>query len=93
LGSLSIIDTQPEAFRDLRLSPPETLLRVVVQRPGCFTRVDRGVGMDSALRETAPSGEGMRLNPTGTRHGLWWEILDDNDDRGRVQNDKPAPGR
>ena len=93
LGSLSIIDAQPEVFRELRLSPPETLLRVVVQRPGCFTLVDRGVGMDAAIRERAPSGDGMRMYPAGTRHGLWWETLDDNDYLGRVQNNKLAPGR
>lgn len=59
LGSLSIVDGQPEAFRALRLSPPQTLLRVVVQRSGCFTLVDRGAGMDAAARERALAGDGM----------------------------------
>lgn len=59
LGSVSIVDGQPDLFRELRLSPPQTLLRVVVQRSGCFTLVDRGAGMDAAMRERALSGDGM----------------------------------
>jgi len=59
LGSLSIVDGQPERFQALRLAPPQTLLRVVVQRSGCFTLVDRGAGMDAAMRERALSGDGM----------------------------------
>lgn len=59
LGSLSIVDGQPDFFRQRQLSPPQTLLRVVVQRSGCFTLVDRGAGMDAAMRERALSGDGM----------------------------------
>ena len=59
LGSLSIVDGQPDRFRQLQLAPPQTLLRVVVQRSGCFTMVDRGAGMDAAMRERALSGDGM----------------------------------
>jgi hypothetical protein len=36
---------------------------------------------------------GLRVYPTGARDGMWWEILDDNDNRGWVQNDRLAPGR
>ena len=49
---------------------------------------------------TAPGGdviralpEGLRVYPTGARDGLWWEVLDDNDNRGWVQNDRLTPGR
>lgn len=59
LGSLSIVDGQPDRFRELRLSPPQTLLRVVVQRSGCFTLVDRGAGMEAAMRERSLAGDGM----------------------------------
>lgn len=59
LGSLSIVDGQPDRFRELRLSPPQTLLRVVVQRSGCFTLVDRGAGMEAAMRERNLAGDGM----------------------------------
>ncbi len=31
---------------------------------------------------------GMILYPTGNKNGLWWEVLDDNDNSGWVQNDK-----
>lgn len=59
LGSLSIVDGQSDKYRELRLSPPQTLLRVVVQRSGCFTLVDRGAGMDAAMRERDLAGDGM----------------------------------
>jgi hypothetical protein len=59
LGSVSIVDGQPEMFRQLQLQPPQTLLRVVVQRSGCFTLVDRGAGMSAAMRERELSGDGM----------------------------------
>jgi len=36
---------------------------------------------------------GIRLYPTGARDGIWWEVLDDNDNQGWVQNDRLAPGR
>lgn len=31
---------------------------------------------------------GMVVYPTGKRDGIWWEIADDNDNVGWVQNDK-----
>ena len=36
--------------------------------------------------------EGLRVYPTGNRDGMWWEIMDDNDNIGWVQNDRLAPG-
>lgn len=51
LGTVTIADGQSDVFRELQLSPPQSLLRVVIQRSGCFTLVDRGAGMDVAQRE------------------------------------------
>ncbi len=51
LGSITIADGQSDYWRDLQLSPPQSLLRVVIQRSGCFTLVDRGTGMSVAQRE------------------------------------------
>lgn len=51
LGSVTIADGQSDIFRELQLSPPQSLLRAVIQRSGCFTLVDRGTGMSVAQRE------------------------------------------
>jgi len=51
LGSIALADGQSDAWRDMHLSPPQSLLRVVIQRSGCFTLVDRGTGMNVANRE------------------------------------------
>ena len=58
LGSLALADGQSSTWRQMQLSPPQTLLRVVVQRSGCFTLVDRGTGMDVARREREMAGGG-----------------------------------
>lgn len=51
LGTIAIADGQSDVFRELQLSPPQSLLRVVIQRSGCFTLLDRGAGMSLAQRE------------------------------------------
>lgn len=51
LGTVTIADGQSSYWRELQLSPPQSLLRVVIQRSGCFTLVDRGVGSQVADRE------------------------------------------
>jgi curli biogenesis system outer membrane secretion channel CsgG len=51
LGTVTIADGQADVFRELQLSPPQSLLRVVIQRSGCLTLVDRGAGMSVAQRE------------------------------------------
>ncbi|MBA4001691.1 CsgG/HfaB family protein [Brevundimonas sp.] len=51
LGTVAIADGQADVFRELQLSPPQSLLRAVIQRSGCFTLLDRGAGMSVAQRE------------------------------------------
>ena len=51
LGTVAIADGQADVFRELQLSPPQSLLRAVIQRSGCFTLLDRGAGMSLAQRE------------------------------------------
>ncbi len=51
LGTIALADGQADVFRELQLSPPQSLLRVVIQRSGCFTLLDRGAGMSLAQRE------------------------------------------
>ena len=59
LGTLAIVDGQADTWSQHRLAPPQTLLRVVVQRSGCFNLVDRGAGMNAAQRERELAAGGM----------------------------------
>ncbi|WP_443019866.1 CsgG/HfaB family protein [Sphingomonas adhaesiva] len=57
LGSLSIVDgDDPRPWTQYSLAPPSKLLKVLVQRSGCFNLVDRGSGLQAAQRERDISG-------------------------------------
>ena len=52
LGTLSIVDgDDPSGWTQYQLAPPAKLLKVLVQRSGCFNLVDRGSGLQAAARE------------------------------------------
>ncbi len=52
LGTLSIVDgDDPYAWTQNSLGPPAKLLRILVQRSGCFDLVDRGAGLNAAQLE------------------------------------------
>jgi len=52
LGTLSITNgDDPRGWNQYNLAPPEKLLRVIVQRSGCFNLVDRGAGLNAAATE------------------------------------------
>jgi len=52
LGTVSIVDgDDPRAWTQYSLAPPQKLLKVLVQRSGCFNIVDRGSGLQAAERE------------------------------------------
>lgn len=53
LGTVSIEDGQRPVWSAAGLSPPSRLLKVIVQRSGCFDLVDRGGGLIAASRERA----------------------------------------
>lgn len=54
LGTLSIEDgDDPSPWTQASLAPPSKLLKVLVQRSGCFNLVDRGTGLNAASRERA----------------------------------------
>jgi curli biogenesis system outer membrane secretion channel CsgG len=60
LGTISIQDGDThQGWRGYNLQPPAGLLRVVVQQSGCFTVVERGAGLDAAMRERELSGGGQ----------------------------------
>lgn len=52
LGTVSIADgDDPSGWSQFSLAPPAKLLRVIVQRSGCFNIVDRGTGLNAAQKE------------------------------------------
>lgn len=61
LGTVSIADgDDPYGWTQFSLAPPAKLLRVLVQRSGCFNIVDRGTGLRAAETERN-IGAGMGL--------------------------------
>jgi curli biogenesis system outer membrane secretion channel CsgG len=62
LGTLSIIDgDDPSGWTQHQLAPPAKLLKVLVQRSGCFNLVDRGSGLSAAtLERNIGSGMGLQ---------------------------------
>lgn len=52
LGTLSVMNgDDPSGWTQFQLAGPEKLLKVLVQRSGCFNLVDRGAGLNAAERE------------------------------------------
>lgn len=68
LGTLTIADGDAGDYDAMQLQPPQNLLRVVVQRSGCFTLVDRGSPALEAIereRRLASSGALQRNSNMG----------------------------
>jgi curli biogenesis system outer membrane secretion channel CsgG len=64
LGTVSVENgDNPNGWTQYNLAGPEKLIKVMVQRSGCFNLVDRGAGLNAAERERALGG-GM-----GLQHG------------------------
>ena len=51
LGTITIVDGDRQGWTVYDLQSPQKLLKLYVQRSGCFTLVDRGAGFDAAQRE------------------------------------------
>lgn len=52
LGSVSIANgDNPNGWTQFNLAPPEKLLKMIVQKSGCFNLVDRGAGLNAASTE------------------------------------------
>ena len=52
LGTVSVMDgDDPSGWTQFQLTGPQKLIKVMVQRSGCFSLVDRGSGLDAAARE------------------------------------------
>jgi curli biogenesis system outer membrane secretion channel CsgG len=58
LGTISIVDgDDPSGWTQFQLAPPAKLLKVLVQRSGCFNLVDRGSGLSAATLERNIGGD------------------------------------
>jgi curli biogenesis system outer membrane secretion channel CsgG len=52
LGTVSVANgDDPSGWTQFQLAGPERLIKVLVQRSGCFNLVDRGAGLNAAERE------------------------------------------
>lgn len=58
LGAIAIVEPEVQWWRDYQLGSPEAVLRVFVQRSGCFTLVNRGRSMQSRAMERALEEQG-----------------------------------
>ncbi|HEY4091942.1 MAG TPA: CsgG/HfaB family protein [Luteibacter sp.] len=60
LGSISVIEPEGDVhwWTQQQLPSPTRLIKVFVQKSGCFTLVDRGKGMGAAMRERELSAGG-----------------------------------
>ncbi len=59
LGALAVNQPQQNWWTALGIESPEALLKVFVQKSGCFTLVDRGAGFQMAQQERALAGGGQ----------------------------------
>nr|WP_223799797.1 CsgG/HfaB family protein [Sphingomonas nostoxanthinifaciens] len=62
LGTVSVADgDNPSGWTQFSLAPPSKLLKVLIQRSGCFNLVDRGTGLHAAeLERNIGGGLGLQ---------------------------------
>ena len=58
LGAVAIVEPDNQWWREFNLGSPEAILRVFVQKSGCFTMVNRGRSMQSRAMERAMADQG-----------------------------------
>src|SRR5688572_11262499 len=51
IGTAAVINGDQQGWTAFSLAPPQKLIKVFVQKSGCFKLVDRGAGMDAAQAE------------------------------------------
>lgn len=58
LGTVAIVEPDTQWWRELSLGSPEAILRVFVQKSGCFTLVNRGRSLQNSAMERALAEQG-----------------------------------
>jgi len=59
LGTVAIVEPDNQWWRELSLGSPEAILRVFVQKSGCFTLVNRGRSLENSAMERALAEQGQ----------------------------------
>lgn len=58
LGTVAIVEPDSQWWRELSLGSPEAIIKVFVQKSGCFTLVNRGRSLQSSAMERALADSG-----------------------------------
>lgn len=58
LGTIAIVEPDNQWWRELSLGSPEAILKIFVQKSGCFSLVNRGRAMQSRAMERAMADQG-----------------------------------
>lgn len=58
LGTVAVVEPENQWWRELSLGSPEAILRVFIQKSGCFTLVNRGRSLQSSAMERALAEQG-----------------------------------
>jgi curli biogenesis system outer membrane secretion channel CsgG len=58
LGTIAIVEPDKQWWREFNLGSPEAILKVFIQRSGCFSLVNRGRAMQSRAMERALADDG-----------------------------------
>lgn len=58
LGALAIVEPDNQWWREYNLGSPEAILKIIIQRSGCFGLVNRGRAMQSRAMERAMADNG-----------------------------------
>jgi len=58
LGTIAIVEPDDQWWREFNLGSPEAIIRIFVQRSGCFTLVNRGRSLQSRAMERALAESG-----------------------------------
>jgi len=58
LGTLAIVEPDDQWWREYNLGSPEAIIKIFVQKSGCFTMVNRGRAMQSRAMERALAEDG-----------------------------------
>lgn len=71
LGSISVLEPEDATnwWTGQQLPAPSKLIKVFVNKSRCFTLVDRGAGMDAAMRERALASDGQLRNKSNIGKG------------------------
>ncbi len=71
LGSISVLEPEDATnwWTGQQLPAPSKLIKVFVNKSRCFTLVDRGAGMDAAMRERALASDGQLRNKSNVGKG------------------------